>query len=87
MDWISIKTEPDCVALEARDGWSSCVDAAVIITFAYYIGNCCCTHYIAECLTQLKPCRVFCLLFLHDIIDPNWAFLLQGFLLDFKNDL
>ena len=47
-------------------------------------GVCCCNHYIGGRRAQLLPCRVFVELFMQVDIDPDWYFLLWGFLFGFR---
>ena len=45
---------------------------------------CSCIHLVANCQTQLKPCRLFCLLFSCYPLDIDWEYLLHGFIFGFR---
>ena len=47
-------------------------------------GICDCMHEIAGRPAQLKPCRVFCELFLRGDTDPDWAYILMGVVFGFN---
>ena len=41
-------------------------------------GYCNCEFILDESTITLKPCRVFCECFMWGVIDPNWAYMLEG---------
>ena len=70
LDWISIKAESTCLVLATSDRFFNDINRwTIVIQFECYIGICSCGHVIAGTVTQLKPCRVFCLLFLYHAVD------------------
>ena len=46
-------------------------------------GNCSCVHKIGKCYSQLRPCRLFCKVFLRGHIDPDWSYTLRGVVFGF----
>ena len=59
-------------------------NTTIVIKLDCFIGTCICKHVIASVNMQLKPCRVFCLLFLHGTTDADWEFILHGCIFGFK---
>ena len=55
----------------------------VIISRCYF-SNCMRKHFIANIDSELKPCRLFCCLLLHDTVDTDWEYLLHGFIFGFQ---
>ena len=72
MDWPSINAEPDCFVLTASDlFYYDIASLSIVIRFDCYVGICSCKHIIADVYSQLKPCQVFCLLFLDGTFDDE----------------
>lgn len=74
----------DCVLkCSIRESVVSCpVD--IVIRYDCIDGTCGCVHYIAGCVTQLRPCRVFCELLLRGDTDPDWQYILKGVVFGFN---
>ena len=47
-------------------------------------GICGCVHVIAGSAAQLRPCRIFCELFLRGDTDPDWIYILRGVVFGFN---
>ena len=56
----------------------------IIIRDTCVEGRCDCTHTIAGAVAQLKPCRVFCELFLRGDTDPDWHYIIRGVVFGFS---
>ena len=83
-DWLSMVIKDNCLTLTALDILCRGVSTTITITVNCFIGCCYCYHSIASQLAQLKPCHIFCLLFIGQNLDDDWEFLLCGVLFDFN---
>lgn len=76
--------EPECLLICSirEDDCSQPIE--IIIADGCVDGVCACSHSIASCAVQLKPCRVFCELFLRGDTDPDWHYILRGVVFGFN---
>ena len=56
----------------------------LLVTENCVCGTCECRHYIGGRVAHLRPCRAFVELFLRGDCDPDWFYLLWGFVFGFR---